>query len=76
MRLPRGKLKIMAEKSQLSTQKMCDYAATRLRPSRKRAIHLETVTGIPASLWLLGTSDEIKHAIIKTAGIVSTIRKT
>ena len=67
MRLPKGKLKLVANKTQLSTQKVCDYAATRQRPSRKRAIHLEKETGIPASLWLLGTSDQIKLAIMNVA---------
>lgn len=67
MRIPKGKLKKVAEKAEVPSTTMCDYAATRLRPSRKRSIHLEKTTGIPAALWLLGSSQEIKQAIVDAA---------
>jgi hypothetical protein len=64
MQLKRGTLVNLAKRSSIDTNQLCAYAAARLRPSRKRAIHLEATTGIPAALWLLGSSDEIKAAIV------------
>ena len=65
MRLKNGTLQSLSVKSDIDTSKLCAYAATRLRPSRKRALHLEGTTGISAALWLLGSSEEIKQAIVK-----------
>jgi hypothetical protein len=70
MRLKKGTLQILSTKSDIDTSKLSAYAATRLRPSRKRALHLEGTTGIPAALWLLGSSEEIKQAIVEVGEVV------
>ncbi len=66
MSLRRGTLVKLSQKSRIETNQLCAYAATRLRPSRKRALHLEATTGIPAALWLLGSSKQIKRAIVES----------
>jgi hypothetical protein len=69
MRIPKGKLKELSENSGIRANKLCSYASTSLRPSRKRALHLEATTGIPAALWLLGTSTELKQAIAEAGEV-------
>ena len=64
MRLPHGKLKALSEKSGIERTKLSAYANTHLRPGRKRALHLEKILGVGALLWLYGTSQEIKEALI------------
>ena len=64
MRLKPGTLIELSKRTDIDTVRLSAYAATRLRPSRKRAIHLENTTGIPAPLWMFGTSKDIKQAII------------
>lgn len=65
MRLPKGSLTGLTSKTGISNTRLCDYISTRTRPGRKRALELEEAgrelgVDIPATLWLYGTSEEIK----------------
>lgn len=63
-KLPNNILSRLSEKTGISVTKLSDYAATRTRPSRKRFPKLEKASGVDAVVWLFGTSDEIKSALI------------
>lgn len=70
MRLPKGLLKKLEDETGIANTKFCDYAATRIRPGRKRALVLETACrnlgiDVPAIVWLYGSSDEIKSRILQ-----------
>ena len=67
MRLPKGKLKELSEKTNIRSTKISAYVCTHNRPGRKRAKYLEKILGVDAVLWLYGTSDQIKKAIIEAA---------
>lgn len=65
MRLQKGTLKKLSKATGISNTRLCDYAATRGRPRPDRARQLESAClelgiDIPAHVWLLGTSAEIK----------------
>lgn len=64
----RLKYKLLCKLNELTGQSktdLCDLAATRKRPSFKRAMKLEKLTGVHHDLWLGGTSDEIKAELNK-----------
>ena len=70
MRLPKGLLKKLEYETGIANTKFCDYAATRIRPGRKRALILETACrnlgiDVPAMIWLYGSSREIKQRILQ-----------
>ena len=67
-RLPSGVLKKLSAATGLKVNYLCDLAADRKRPGRKRALELESAckeigTDVPAILWLYGKSSEIKAAL-------------
>lgn len=73
MKLPKGTLQKLSSITGISTPRLCDYAATRLRPGRKRALVLESKCkeagiDIPAIMWLYGASDEIKERLTNGNG--------
>lgn len=68
MRLPNGVLKELAIKTGIPKTTLSDYASTRKRPSRLRSLTLEKTCNemgldVPAALWLLGDTVEIKKAL-------------
>jgi hypothetical protein len=65
MRLPKGCLAAFRQKTNISVQELCDYAAVRKRPRPVRSKHLESTTGISSAIWLFGSAEEIKKALIK-----------
>ena len=72
MRLPRGTLTRLAEVTEMSAGTISEYVSTRMRPGGKRALILENACrdlGLDVSiyLWLDGTSDEIKAALINNS---------
>jgi hypothetical protein len=65
MRLKKGTLQRLSALTGISKPRLCDYTATRVRPRPNRARELESVCqklgiDIPAHIWLLGSSSEIK----------------
>ena len=65
MRLKRGTLTKISKVSGITNTHLCNYAATRVRPRPDRARQLESACleagyDVPAHVWLLGTSNEIK----------------
>lgn len=63
-RLPSGSLTLLSELTGLHPRYLSDLAATQKRVGPKRALFLEEKTGIPATVWLWGTSAEIKSRIV------------
>lgn len=74
MRLPYGILTRLGEITDISPNILSDYAATRIRPGSKRALKLESACkeiGLDVSLrlWLFGTPDELKTALMTGSSI-------
>lgn len=67
-RLPNGILLNLHERSGIPVTRLSDYVATRGRPSRERSLKLEQITGISASIWLFGESEQIKQALMEHLG--------
>lgn len=65
MRLKKGILKKINRLTGYNKTYLCDLFATRKRPSFKRAMRLEKITGIHHDLWLGGTSEKIKAELNK-----------
>lgn len=68
MKFPKETLKQLSGITGILVPRLYDYAATRVRPGRKRALYLETVCqeigiDIPAMTWLYGDSEEIKKRL-------------
>ena len=69
MRLKKGTLQKISETTGVSKPRLCDYAATRVRPRPERARELEAAClelgiDVPAQVWLLGTKAEIKGRLM------------
>lgn len=65
MRLKHRLLNKLSELTGFSKTDLCDLAATRKRPSYKRAMFLEETIGVHHDLWQGGTSEEIKMELNK-----------
>jgi len=65
-RLPYGFWTGISSDTGISVQELSDYASTRKRPGRERAMVLERATGIDAKVWLYGTAQEINGALHQT----------
>ncbi len=65
MRLKHGLLKKMNEVTGYKIPYLCDLVATRKRPGSKRALKLETLTGVHHDLWLYHPSEDIKRELNK-----------
>jgi hypothetical protein len=68
MRLSKGVLQNLHEQTKISVPALSDYAATRKRPGRKRALDLEKACkdlgyDVPAIVWLYDSSEEIKSRL-------------
>ena len=68
MRLSKGILQKLHEHTEISVSALSDYAATRKRPGRKRALDLENACrqigrDVPAVVWLYESSREIKSRL-------------
>lgn len=68
MNLPKGILKKLEEKTGIASTRICDYAATRVRPKLPRAKELERAClklglDCPAEVWRCGSSEEIKRLL-------------
>jgi len=71
LHIPYGALQRLADVTGCKASLLSDYAAGRKRPGRDRAVDLEVATGINRHLWLYGTPDELKPAIIEAAKLAA-----
>ena len=65
MKLRRGTLVKLSKATGIDITSLCAYAAGRVRPRPDRARKLEAVcqelgVDVPAAVWVLGSSDQIK----------------
>lgn len=70
LRLKKGILKRLSLETGIDARHLAGYASTCKRPGRKRAEFLERVTTalgfpVPKELWIFGTKEEIKAALMK-----------
>lgn len=63
MKIPNGCLKHLNKITAISVQELSDYAATRKRPKPDRCEYLEQITGIKKSIWMWGSSEQLKMAL-------------
>jgi len=68
-RLPKGIFKPLSERTGFAPDYLSALVSTRKRPSRKRAQFLEQASSeigkqIPAAVWLLGTQNELREALL------------
>lgn len=69
MKLSNGILKRLSIETGIDARHLSGYACTSRRPGRKRARYLEEITNklgfkVSAELWVFGTSEEIKKALM------------
>ena len=65
MRLTKGKLQILKDRTGLKANYLSDLASGRKRPGGKQAARLAAASGVDEIIWLYGSADEIKAAIEK-----------
>jgi len=68
-RLPKGSLSLLSKQSKIPAKYLSELVSTNKRPSRKRAQILEQASSeigkqIPAAIWLLGTQNELREALL------------
>lgn len=68
-RLPWGTLTRLSKQAEIPAKYLSEIVSTEKRPSRKRALLLEQASSvigntIPAAIWLLGSKDEIREALL------------
>lgn len=66
MRLPRGTISQLIDRTGLSGPYICDLIAGRKRPGRERALVMQEASGVDAATWLYGSAQEIKQALLSS----------